>query len=210
MCETEKLCLNKGIQKQLLQLINQMRHWSTIQDATVSLKGSAWSQVMNNSLPLRQNDKRQNEPTGIPGESRGECLCQGTGDAVVVSNQDRCLRNIAKWAAVLDSPAWWQGDTPERSNQSGKLRTSRGMSTSSGNALAKQTILLSSASHDCLFPPFDKNSPNLATNNKCQLLVDLLQSGLRTLFVWLGSGLKKNQNKTAITYNIRKLNLSKS
>lgn len=37
----------------------------------------------------------------------------------------------------------------------------------------------------------------------------LLQPGL-TQFVWLGSGLKKNPSKTAITYYVRKLNLSKS
>lgn len=61
MSETENQCHSKGIQKQLLQLITQMSHWSTVQDATTS---TVWSKVMNNVLLLQQNDKRHYEPTG--------------------------------------------------------------------------------------------------------------------------------------------------
>jgi len=88
MGETENEHPNKGVQKQLLQLINQKTHGSTMPDAATSLKGAIWSKVMNNTLALQQNDKRM----GIPGES---------GDGCQVLKRRRCLRNTAKSAAVF-------------------------------------------------------------------------------------------------------------
>lgn len=64
MGETENQWHNEGIQKRLLQLSIQMRHWNTIWDATTSLKGTVWSKVMNSILLLQQNDKKHYEPTG--------------------------------------------------------------------------------------------------------------------------------------------------
>lgn len=52
MGETETQCHNTGIPKQLLQLINRMSHWGTVQGAATSSEGTAWPTAMNNIFLL--------------------------------------------------------------------------------------------------------------------------------------------------------------
>lgn len=136
---------------------------------------------------------------GIAGEPRDECL---------MLKYRRCLRNIAKWATVLDSVVAGRGSGKKQPEQQVVYQWS--YKYFSVSASAKQTIFLLWVSHKCCFLPFDKNSPDLAMSNKWQLLEEL--TAVWSLYVvcmaWLRP--QKNPNQTAITYNIRKWNLCKS